>query len=139
MVTFVKITYPQIPVDVIEWHKLSFPKQVELLLNTTILISPPGGVSMIVPFLPHGSHAILMDYYAPQGGFGFEPGSSASMEGMLLNHFPHFKKDYYQIYGPQDFVFDFPGASNTRDNASILVNTTRLHLLIESAFEDMDL
>jgi hypothetical protein len=94
---------------------------------------------MITPFLPHGAHAILMDYYVTKDAFGFKKGSSASMEGMLLNHFPHFKKDYYQIYGQQDYVFDFPGTSDTRNDASILVNVTRLHLLIESALEDMSL
>jgi hypothetical protein len=139
VVTFVRKIYPNISVEVIEWHKMAFVKQIELLLNTTIFISPAGGVSMIAPFLPHGSHAIIMDYYATQNSFGFPIGSSASMEGMLLNHFPHFKKDYYQIYGKQDYVFDFDGATDTRNDASIIVNVTRLHLLIESALEDMNL
>ena len=139
VVTFVRKTYPAIPVNVIEWNKISFVQQIELLLNTTILISPAGGVSMIAPFLPHGSHAILMDYYVTHDAFGFKVGSSASMEGMLLNHFSHFKKDYYQIYGKQDYVFDFPGTQDTRNDASILVNITRLHLLIESALEDINL
>ena len=94
---------------------------------------------MIAPFLPHGSHAILMDYYVTANAFGFEKGSSASMEGMLLNHFPHFKKDYYQIYSADDYVFDFPGASDTRNDASIRINMTRLHLLIESALYDMSI
>jgi hypothetical protein len=139
VVTFVRSTYSNIPVEVIEWHKMALVKQIELLLHTTILISPAGGVSMIAPFLPHGSHAILMDYYVTENSSGFEIGSSASMEGMLLNHFPHFKKDYYQIYGKQDFVFDFNGTSDTRNDASIIINTTRLHLLIESALEEMNL
>jgi hypothetical protein len=136
---FVRSTYPNIPVEVIEWHKKSFVKQIELLLNTTILISPAGGVSMIAPFLPRGSHAILMDYYVTNDSYGFKNGSSGSMEGMLLNHFPHFKKDYYQIYDKNDYVFDFPGAEDTRNDASVLINVTRLHLLIESALEDMNL
>jgi len=118
---------------------MKFVEQIKLVINTTILISPAGGVSMIAPFLPHGSHAILMDYYVTKDGLGFQNGSSASMEGMLLNHFPHFKKDYYQIYGKQDYVFDFDGTIDTRNDASILVNLTRLHLLIESAIEDMNL
>ncbi len=139
VVTFVRNTYPNIPIEVIEWHKMSFVKQIGLLLNTTILISPAGGVSMIAPFLPHGSHAILMDYYVTQNSFGFDNGSSASMEGMLLNHFPHFKKDYYQIYGKQDYVFDFDNTTDTRNDASIIINVTRLHLLIESALEDMNI
>jgi hypothetical protein len=139
VVTFVRKTYPNIPVDVIEWHKMAFVKQIDLLLNTTIFISPAGGVSMIAPFLPYGSHAILMDYYVIENSSGFQAGSSASMEGMLLNHFPHFKKDYYQIYGQQEYVFDFDGATDTRNDASIIINVTRLHLLIESALEDMSL
>jgi hypothetical protein len=139
VVTFVRKTYPSIPVEVIEWQKITFVKQIELLLNTTILISPPGGVSMIAPFLPHGSHAIILDYYVTKPSHGFQNGSSASMEGMLLNHFPHFKKDYYQIYGKQDYVFDFNGTTDTRNDASIKINVTRLHLLIESALEDMNL
>lgn len=139
VITFVKNTYPDIPTRVIEWHKMELAKQIELLLNTTILLSPAGGVAMIAPFLSYGSHAILMDYHVTKSSFGFVAGSSASMEGMLLNHFPHFKKDYYQVYGKQDYSFDFNGTSDTRNDASIIVNVTRLHLLIESAIEDMNL
>ena len=139
VVKFVRETYPRIPVDVIEWHKIPFIKQIELLLKTTILITPCGGVSMIAPFLPHGSHAIIMDYYVSVDGFGFEKGSSASMEGMLLNHFPHFKKDYYQIYDSTDYVFDIPGTQDTRNDASILIKLDRLRLLIETALDDMNL
>ena len=80
-----------------------------------------------------------MDYYVTENYFGFENGSSASMEGVLLNHFPHFKKDYYQIYGKQDYVFDLNNTTDTRNDASIIINVTRLHLLIESALEDMNL
>lgn len=139
VVVFLKSTYPNISVEVVEWQKMPFVRQIELLLQTTILISPAGGVSMIAPFLPHGSHAILMDYYVTEEkSYGFKNGSSASMEGMLLNHFPHFKKDYYQIYGKQDYVFDFPNASDTRNDASIVIDLKRLHLLIETALEDMN-
>jgi hypothetical protein len=81
-------------VEVVEWHKLPFVKQIELLLDTTVLISPAGDVSMTAPFLPRGSHAILMNYYVTDdGSFGFKKGSSASIEGMLLDNFPHFNKD----------------------------------------------
>ena len=140
VVRFVRNKYPKISIDVIEWHKVTFVEQIQILLNTTILISPAGGVSMVAPFLPHGSHAILMDYYVTgENSFGFRNGSSASMEGMFLNHFPHFKKDYYQVYGKQDYVFDFSGTNDTRNHASIIINLTRLQLLIESALQDIGL
>lgn len=136
VVTFVKTTYPNITVDTIEWHKVSFSKQLAILLNTTILISPCGGVSMNAPFLPIGSSAIIMDYYVTDPTiYQFKPGSSASMEGSLHNHFSHYRKLYYQVYGPQDYVFDVTGTNDTRNLASIMVNMSRLHLLLETAFE----
>ncbi|CAF1465014.1 unnamed protein product [Adineta steineri] len=136
VVNFVKKTYPHIPVNVIEWHKVPFPEQIAMMLNTTIFITPCGGASMIAPFLPHGASAIIMDYYVSKVDiFHFKKGASASMDGFFHNHFPHFRKIYYQVYGPQDYVFDYEGATNTRDDASILVNLTRLHLLMETAMD----
>ncbi|CAF3675408.1 unnamed protein product [Rotaria sp. Silwood1] len=123
--------------EVIEWQNIPFNKQIEKLLNTTILITPCGGVSMIIPMLPHGAHAIVMDYYVTQEQYGFKRGQSASMEGASLNHFPHVRKHYYQVCGSQDYEFDFPGVKDTRNDASVIVNTTRLQLLIDTALEDM--
>ncbi|CAF1259884.1 unnamed protein product [Rotaria sordida] len=92
---------------------------------------------MIIPMLPHSAHAIVMDYYVTQDQHGFKRGQSASMEGAFLNHFSHVRKHYYQVYGPQDYEFDFLGAKDTRNDASVIVNTTRLQLLIDTALEDM--
>jgi hypothetical protein len=135
---FIRHTYPNISTEVIEWHTIPFDKQIEKLLTTTILITPCGSVSLILPMLPHGAHAIVMDYYVSVRAHGFEAGQSASMEGALLNHISHVRKQYYQIYGPHDYKFDFPGASDTREAASIIVNMTRLQLLIDKALEEME-
>ncbi|CAF1532815.1 unnamed protein product [Adineta steineri] len=135
---FIKLTYPTISVEVIEWQTIPFNKQIEKLLNTTILITPCGGVSMIIPLLPNGAHAIVMDYYVNVAIHGFSIGESASMEGAFLNHVAHVRKQYYQIYGKQDYEFDYPGATNAREDASIIVNTTRLQLLIDKALEEME-
>ncbi|CAF3006944.1 unnamed protein product [Rotaria sp. Silwood2] len=137
VVNFIRKSYPTIDTEVVEWQNIPFNKQIEKLLNTTILITPCGGISMIIPMLPHGAHAIVMDYYATQEQYGFKRGQSASMEGAFLNHFPHVRKHYYQVYGSQDYEFDFPGAKDTRNDASVIVNTTRLQLLIDTALEDM--
>ncbi|CAF0915101.1 unnamed protein product [Adineta steineri] len=136
---FVRYTYPNISTEVIEWHTIPFDKQIEKLLHTTILITPCGGVSLILPMLPHGAHAIVMDYYVNVPAHGFLRRESASMEGAFLNHISHVRKQYYQIYGRKDYKFDFPGGKNARDDASIIVNMARLQLLIDKALEEMEL
>jgi hypothetical protein len=136
---FIGLTYPTIFTEVVEWHTIPFKKQIEKLLDTTILITPCGGVSMIIPMLPHGAHTIVMDYYVNVPARGFKIGQSASMEGAFLNHFPHVRKQYYQVYGPQDYEFDYPEATDARESASIIVNMTRLRLLINNALEEMTL
>ena len=138
LVKFVRLTYPNISSEVVEWSMVPFNKQVEKLLNTTIFITPCGGVSLVLPLLPHGAHAIVMDYYVARALHGFQAGSSGSMEGALLNHFPHVRKQYYQVYGPQDYQFDYPGASDPREGSSIVVNMTRLQMLIDKALEEME-
>ncbi|CAF1193206.1 unnamed protein product [Didymodactylos carnosus] len=95
---------------------------------------------MIIPFLPRGAHTIVMDYFVSKydhPSFGFKLNQSASMEGAFLNHITHVQKLYYQIYNENDYVFDFPNKTNTRDVASIIINMTRLQLLIDKALEDM--
>ncbi|CAF1157411.1 unnamed protein product [Adineta steineri] len=136
---FVRNTYPNISTEVVEWHTIPFDKQIEKILHTTILITPCGGVSLILPMLPHGAHAIVMDYYVTDPDHGLLLGQSGSMEGAFLNHISHVRKQYYQIYGPKDYEFDFPGANNAREAASIIVDMTRLQLLIDKALEEMEL
>ena len=136
--SFIRLTYPTIYSEVVEWHTVSIKKQIEKLLNTTILITPCGGVSLIIPFLPHGAHAIVMDYYVNKAVRRFRIGESGSMDGAFLNHLSHVRKQYYQVYGPNDYKFDFQGATNTREQLPIVVNMTRLKLLIDKALEEME-
>lgn len=135
---FIKLTYPTISTEVVEWHTVPFNKQLEKLVNTTILITPCGGVSFVIPFLPHGAHAIVMDYYVNVEGFGFQSGQSGSMDGAFFNHIPHVRMQYYQIYGSEDYEFDYQGATDARESSSIIVNMTRLQLLVDAALEDME-
>ena len=136
--SFIRLTYPTISSEVIEWHTISIKKQIEKLLSTTILITPCGSVSLIIPFLPHGAHAIVMDYYVNKAVHGYHIGESGSMEGAFLNHLSHVRKQYYQVYGPNDYKFDFPGATDTREQSSVVVNMTRLKLIIDKALEEME-
>ena len=42
-------------------------EQLRIVSTATIALSPPGGVSMILPFLPEGAHAILINYMVGEG------------------------------------------------------------------------
>jgi len=89
-------------------QRMTFVEQADLMSRTTVLVTPCGGVSMMLPYLPEGAHAIVMDYYVTsEDMFGWAKGDSASMEVSFWNLWPHIKMDYYQIYDPSvDHVFD---------------------------------
>ncbi|CAF5012475.1 unnamed protein product, partial [Rotaria sp. Silwood1] len=97
---FISSTYPKIQLDVIDWNKFTFAQQMHELYKTTILITPCGGISTIIPFLPDGTHAIIMDFYVNKQAYAkgarYKIGESASMDAALWNYFPHIRKLYYQ-------------------------------------------
>ncbi|CAF3609301.1 unnamed protein product [Rotaria sp. Silwood1] len=82
---FIHSTYPKIQLDVIDWSKYTFTQQMHELYKTTILITPCGGISTIIPFLPGGTHAIIMDFYVNKQAYRkdekYRVGESASMDG----------------------------------------------------------
>ena len=139
--SFLRNSFPNAKVAVIEWHKIALKEQLNILAATSILITPCGGVSMNIPFLPEGAHAIIMDYLSEGknlGTFGYQKGESASMDISFWNRFPHIKFMYYQVYSGNDVVWDFPGASSYREDASININIERIYDLVEVALETMN-
>ncbi|CAF3509515.1 unnamed protein product [Rotaria sp. Silwood1] len=140
---FIYSTYPKIKFDVIDWSQYAFTQQMHELYKTTILITPCGGISTIIPFLPEGTHAIIMDFYVNKQAYlkgeRYRIGESGSMDGALFNYFPHVRKLYYQVRSAADYVLDFPGGSNTRHDASIKINMTRLKELIDTALQESSL
>jgi hypothetical protein len=94
---FLKKTYPDIEVMTVDLSNHTLTDQFKILMDTSILITPCGGVSAFVPFLPVGAHAIITDFYVSKSEYGFTVGESGSMEGGLWNHWAHIKKDYYQV------------------------------------------
>ncbi|KAJ3389540.1 hypothetical protein HDU84_008651 [Entophlyctis sp. JEL0112] len=146
LVDFVRRKYGSkgVEIEVVEWQKMEMKAQLELMQNTTIFITPSGGVSTLLPFLPEGAHAIVIDYFERNGDqhYGSEAGHSISMEAPLWNHFPHVKKQYYQVWRASDFVSDVPGKSveecDWRYEVSTLVDLERMDFLIQAAFEDME-
>lgn len=114
---------------------LSISEQLRLVASTTIAISPCGGVSMILPFLPEGAHAVLMNYMiGPRDPVrhGECEGCSWTMEAELWRHVRHVHKQYYQVWGPKDFA----GGKPSRETA-VVVDVHRLDDLINAALRDM--
>ena len=114
---------------------LTMAQQLALVARTTIAVSPCGGISMILPFLPEGAHAILLNYMlGPTDArrHGECKGCSWSMEAELWRHIRHVHKQYYQVWGPGDFARGQPG----RD-AAVKVDVKRLEGMIASALHDM--
>ena len=137
IVDFIRATYPSIPVEVVEWQHIDPVDQLRKLATTTILISPAGAVATKVPFLSHGTHAIIADNYVSQDYFFLRKGESGSLERQFLQHWSHVRKLYYQVDGLQDHVWDHAGASDAQNSASTVFDVTRLKLLVDSALENM--
>jgi hypothetical protein len=56
-----------VPVVQIHGGKISHAQELEVLTKTTVLLTPPGGVSMLSAFLPRTSVAIIIDVYLAKG------------------------------------------------------------------------
>jgi len=126
---------PLADVQVTGFAGLSMVEQLRLVARTTIAISPCGGISMILPFLPEGAHAILMNYMVANDDarrHGECDGCSWTMEAELWRHVRHVHKQYYQVWGPADFAGGKPG----RDSA-VRVDVARLERLIRVSLFEM--
>jgi hypothetical protein len=146
--------FPRDHITIVGWHDKSFEEQIRILDQTDILISPCGGISMILPFLPVGAHVILMDFYSEKEHLLFEAGVSASMEAAFWDAWPHIHKIYYQVFDRSEVHFDEPWTPapdqlhnlsfqqdvlskqdqlDIRDYGNIVVNTTRIVELVRMA------
>ena len=98
---------------------------------------------MLLPFLPDGANAIILDYLGKKDDWniGTKAGESVSMEAPFWNYWPHVKKLYYQVRSKEELRPDDPSKSlddvSWRDETSVQVDLTRLEALLEMAFENM--
>jgi len=123
-----------------DWAGMSMAEQLRLVASTTVAVSPCGGISMLLPFLPQGAAAVLVNYMLGEGEEArhgeCDPaagGCSWTMEAELWRHVRHVTKVYYQVTGPDDFARGRPG----RDE-SVRVDPARLLPLIGAAIREME-
>ncbi len=78
-------------VKAVDPASLSLAGQLQLLLETDLLLSPCGGVSMLAGFLRPGAAAIFIDYWDGRHK------ESRHMEASVWSHMSHFLARYYTL------------------------------------------
>ena len=130
--TFIRRTYSGIKFTVVDWKDLTVDEQFSMLLSTTLVISPAGGSSMLLPFLPLGSHAIIMDYKREN--------RSISLEGGFWDHWSHIKNDYYLVQNPEESVWDDAcDKGDPKECTRVIVNVNTLQVLVDAALAEMSI
>lgn len=130
--TFITKTYPQIPLTIIDPSKLTMKDQLEMLQKTSILITPPGGISTTLPFLPTNANVILIDYKASEDHRLFKINASVSMEADFWDSLSYLNKHYYQIFDESDFEWIHPEnlTTDSRKWTNSVLKTERIQKLI---------
>lgn len=127
----------------VDFHTMNIRDQLALVATSTLAVSPAGGVSMVLPFLPDGAHAILLNYMLAReadarGTERHGPaeegclGCSFTMEAALWRHVRHVRKLYYQVWEPSDFA-----RGRTGRDAAVVIKLPRLSYLIRVALDAM--
>ena len=127
-------------VRVASFETMTIRQQLELVSTSTLALSPPGGCSMVLPFLPEGAHAILVNYMLDakqdtrrlRGAEGTCAKCSLTMEASLWRHVRHVRQLQYQVWEPSDFARGRPGRE-----ASVVIKLPRLAYLLRVALDAM--
>lgn len=125
---------PLVRVRVIEWTSLgSVEAELKELSETSVVVSPCGGVSMMLGFLPAGAHAVISDYWSPGPAarpWDASSGSSEAMEGHVWALLPTLTVTRYEILDPAtDVVLAdgfSPDAAGFRNHACTVLQRDRL-------------
>jgi hypothetical protein len=66
LIAFLRDRFPEVSIA-LELYKLCcWENELQLLSETSVLITPCGGVSLSAIFLPHGASLIMVDYFIVQ-------------------------------------------------------------------------
>ncbi|KAA0154177.1 hypothetical protein FNF27_06731 [Cafeteria roenbergensis] len=120
---------PRVEVRVVDWAETgTFAEQLALLSSTSVVVSPCGGVSIPLVFLPEGAQLIVTDFWQPDDearALDALTGSSQHMEGHVWALLSHMTVRYYQITDP---MADVELAAGTRPTKEALRNAACVRL-----------
>jgi len=136
LVDHLRKTFPNYEIDALELRSLGgWKAELEYLLDTSILITPCGGVSMSAMFLPHNAALIIVDYYnlRKQVSFGMEERLWANLGYVRPFHYP-FTLDEVEM--PEGHSRD--DYQEMRDWGQVRVNLERMTTIVKAAMSHTD-
>ena len=142
MVEHLKKTFPSYEVDAIELYQLGGWKQeLTYLLDTTVLITPCGGVSMSSMFLPHGSAMIVVDFWDVLKGNtkGMEERLWSNLGYVRPFHYPFVESEVVleeEAEGKKGLKRSEP--QDMRDWGRVRVDVVRMEKIVRAAIAHVD-
>ena len=137
MVEHLRATFPAYEVDAIELYQLGGWKQeLTYLLDTTVLITPCGGVSMSSMFLPHGAAMIVVDFW------DVVKSNTKGMEERLWSNLGYVRPFHYPFV-EAEVVLEEEGRSRSapqdmRDWGRVRVDVVRMEKIVRAAIAHVD-
>ena len=137
MVDHLKLAFPQHEVDAIELYQLGGWKQeLTYLLDTTVLITPCGGVSMSSMFLPHGAALVVVDFWDVQKA------NTKGMEERLWSNLGYIRSFHYP-FTEDEVLLEEPGRQRSvpqdmRDWGRVRVDVVRMEKIVRAAVAHVD-
>ena len=137
LVAYLKKEFPTYEIDALELKSLGgWKAELEYLLDTTVLITPCGGVSMSAMFLPHNSAMIIIDY------FNLKKNVSFGMEERLWSNLGYVRPFHYPFSIDEvEMPPDHPSRTDyqeMRDWGQVRVDTKRMGTILKSAISHVD-
>jgi len=133
LVDHLRKTFPSYEIDALELRSLGgWKAELEYLLDTSILITPCGGVSMSAMFLPHNAALIVVDYFnlRKQVSFGMEERLWSNLGYVRPFHYPF---TFDEVEMPEGHSRD--DYQEVRDWGQVRVNMERMTTIVRAAMQ----
>jgi hypothetical protein len=136
LISHLKLHFPNVEIDAIELRSLgSWKNELKYLQDTSVLITPCGGVSMSAMFLPHNSALIIVDY------FNVKKNEAVGMEDRLWSNLGYIRP-YHYPFVKEEVVLDPKYNRNEyqdmRDYGQVNVNLQRMTTIVQSALRHVE-
>jgi hypothetical protein len=126
-------TYPHANVLCLDPSRLSLMDQIELAQRTTVLLTPPGGVSYFAFFLRARATAVFTGVWHPGSKKGY------ILEVSVWEYFNRITSLYYDIKNEAEVTIEAPGNTTRRsdgdfrDYGAVTLDPARIMPLMASA------
>lgn len=134
LVAHLRAQFPKVEIDALELVSLGgWRNELRYLQDTSVLITPCGGVSMSAMFLPHNAALVVIDYFSTRVN------NSVGMEERLWSNLGYIRAFHYPFSEAEVELPDHnPPLSRTefqdmRDYGQVRVNLERMTDLVKAA------